>query len=129
MTGELRRGAPIRGVTEGTITTGGFTYDEATLEGLIKEWIALADDYADSLRESERLTLVKGPGLDFASAGVAEAANMYGRAYLTYLAQNHDYCVEQAQLCQNALDDYLGIERRNVVELYGSSQPSGDSAI
>jgi hypothetical protein len=133
MTGELRRGAPIRGViggaTEGTITTGGFTYDEATLTGLVKEWIGLADDYANSLRESERLTLVKGPGLDFASTGVANAANLYGRAYLKYLQENHDYCIGQAQLCQNALDDYLGIERRNVTELYGSSQSSGDSVI
>ena len=130
MTGELHRGTTIRAVTtEGMITTGGFTYDEATLEGLVREWMSLADDYANSLRESERLTLVKGPGLDFASTGVANAANLYGRAYLAYLQQNHDYCVEQAQLCQNSLDDYLGIERRNVTELYGASQSSGDSAI
>lgn len=122
MTGELRRGTTIRGITggttEATITTGGFTYDEDTLTDLIKEWLALADDYDHSFQNSQRLTLVDGPGLDYASAAVATAANSYGTAYLAYLKQNAKYCINQAQLCQNALDDYLGIERRNVEELY-----------
>ena len=129
MTGELRRGAPIRGVTEGTITTGGFTYDEATLEGLVREWASLADDYDRSFRDSQRLVAVKGPGLDFASAAVAAAANSYGESYLNYLEQNRDYCADQAQLCQNALDDYLGIERRNVKDMYSSGQPEDDNPI
>jgi hypothetical protein len=122
MTGELRRGTTIRGITggtaEGTITTGGFAYDEDTLTGLVKEWLALADDYDNSVHNSQRLILVEGPGRDFASGAVAKAANSYGAAYLAYLKQNRRYCLDQAQLSQNALDDYLGIEHRNVEELY-----------
>jgi hypothetical protein len=129
MNGELRRGATVRGVvsgsTEGAITTGGFSYDEATLMDLIREWLALGYDYDKSLRDSRDLTRVVGPGLDFASESVASAANSYGKNYLTYLQHNRDYCFEQAQLCQNALDDYLGVERRNVTEL-GRAGQSGD---
>lgn len=136
MTGQLHRGTTVRGIvggnTEGTITTGGFAYDEVTLGELIKEWLALSDDYDRSYQDSQRLTLVKGPGLDFASAAVANAANSYGAAYLAYLKQNQKYCLDQAQLCQNALDDYLGIERRNVEELYkttGSASVSSGQEI
>lgn len=130
MTGELHRGTTIRAVTtEATITTGGFTYDEATLAGLVREWLDLADDYDRSFRDSQRLVAVKGPGLDFASAAVAHAANSYGRAYLNYLEQNRGYCADQAQLCQDALDDYLGIERRNVKDVYNSGQPEEDNPI
>ena len=130
MTGELRRGTAIRAVTtEGVITTGGFTYDEATLEGLVREWMSLAEDYNRSFRDSQRLVGVKGPGLDFASAAVAGAANSYGQSYLTYLRQNRAYCADQAQLCQNALDDYRGVERQNVKHVYDSEQPEEDNPI
>ncbi|WP_459716819.1 hypothetical protein [Actinophytocola sp. KF-1] len=122
----------VSGNTEGTITTGGFSYDEVTLGELIKEWLALADDYDRSFQNSQRLTIVEGPGLDFASAGVANAANSYGTAYLAYLKQNEKYCIDQAQLYQNALDDYLGVEHRNVEELYkttGSTSVSSGQEI
>lgn len=117
-----------RGTTTGTITTGGFSYDQATLEGLITEWLSLADDYDRSLRDSRRLTLVEGPGLDYASEGVASAANFYGRAYLAYLVHNRDFCLAQAQSCQNSMDDYLGVERRNVTEIYNSGRSEDDSS-
>ena len=133
MTGELRRGTTIRGVVsgnaEGTITTDGFAYDEATLTSLIREWLDLADDYNRSFRDSQRLAAVKGPGLDFASQAVAGAANSYGQAYLDYLRQNSRYCADQAQLCQNALDDYLGIERRSVKKMYDSGQSEEENPI
>jgi hypothetical protein len=132
MTGDLHhptmRGI-VTGTTEATITTGGFSYDEATLTDLIREWLDLADDYNRSFRDSQRLVAVKGPGLDFASEAVAAAANSYGQAYLTYLRQNVKYCVDQAQLCQNALDDYLGVERRNVKDLYSSGQTEEENPI
>jgi hypothetical protein len=128
MPGQLHRGAPIRatGTTEATITTGGFTYDEATLEGLVKEWLDLAYDYDKSFRASQDLARVVGPGLDFASESVAVAANSYGKNYLTYLKSNRDYCFGQAQSCQNALADYLGVERRNVTEMDRAGQPDND---
>jgi hypothetical protein len=128
MPGQLHRGAPVRatGTTEATITTGSFTYDEATLEGLVREWLDLAHDYAKSLRDSRDLVKVVGPGLDFASESVAVAANAYGKNYLAYLQSNRDYCFDQAQSCQNALDDYLGVERRNVTEIGQAGQPEDD---
>jgi hypothetical protein len=116
------------GYTEGTIVTGGFSYDQATLEDLIKEWLSLYDDYDRSYRDTRRLVLVEGPGLDFASDGLAGAANSYGEAYRRYLRQNREYCLTQAQLCQNALDDYLGVERRNVVKIENSDQPVDDGS-
>lgn len=133
MTGELHRGTTVRGIvggsTEGTITTGGFSYDEVTLGELIKEWLALADDYDQSLRDSEPIVKVVGPGRDFASESLAKAAVSYGHAYFTYLEQNRNYCFEQAQLCQNALDDYLGVERRNVTDIQQSGSGDSEKAI
>ena len=130
MTGQLHRGTRVRGIvggsTEGTITTGGFAYDEVTLGELIKEWLALADDYDRSFRDSQDLVRVVGPGRDFASEALAKAATSYGRNYLSYLLQNRDYCIDQAQLCQNALDDYMGVERRNVTEIHQAGQPDDD---
>lgn len=132
MTGELRRGTTVRGVVsgnaEGTITTGGFAYDEDTLTSLVKEWLDLADDYDRSFRNSQRLIAVKGPGRDFASAAVAAAANSYGTRYLAYLKENEKYCLDQAQAYQNALDDYLGAERRNVEELYKATDPEATAS-
>lgn len=68
--------------------------------------------------------MVEGPGLDFASESVAGAAVSYGRAYLAYLEHNRDYCFNEAQRCQDALSDYLGVERRNVtgIEQVGQSE-------
>ncbi|MGB3437577.1 MAG: hypothetical protein WBA97_02395 [Actinophytocola sp.] len=116
----------ISGSTTGSITTGGFSYDQPTLEGLVKDWVALADDYDRSLRDSEPVVKVVGPGRDFASESLASAATAYGRAYLTYLRDNREYCYNQAQSCQNALDDYLGVEHRNVTEIQQSGQQSVD---
>lgn len=65
--------------TQGAITTGTFEFDEATMRGLVTEWLALADDYGRSWTESESISQVQGPGLDFASKSHAEAANASGR--------------------------------------------------
>ncbi|MFC4858165.1 hypothetical protein [Actinophytocola glycyrrhizae] len=119
----------IGGNTEGMVTAGGFAYDEATLTDLIKEWLDLADDYNRSFRDSQRLVGVRGPGLDFASEAVAVAAKSFGHAYLNYLRQNSKYCVDQAQSCQNALDDYLEVERRNVATLHSSGRSEEDNPI
>jgi hypothetical protein len=63
------------------------------------------------------MTVDSGPGNDFASAAQANAASDHCRVYLDYLEKNAKYCTDQAQLFQNALDDYLGIEHRNVAEI------------
>ena len=109
--------------TQGTITTGTFEFDEATMRSLVEEWLALAEDYDTSFRDSEMLTSVQGPGLDFASNSHAKAANASGRAYREYLQRNREYCREQAQLFQNALHDYLGIEHTNVTQIGDAGRP------
>jgi hypothetical protein len=100
--------------TQGSITSGTFEFDEATMRSLITEWLELAQSYDESFYASEPIALIDGPGLDFASQSHAEAANASGKAYLEYLQNNRDYCYAQAQLFQNALHDYLGIEHTNV---------------
>lgn len=132
MTGELNRdvGAALHTIAgnsmQATITNGGFTFDEPTLRHLIREWLELADDYDRSVQESEDLVRVVGPGLDYASAAQAGAANRSGQAYLNYLQHNRDYCRREAQLCQNALDDYLGLEHHVVTEIGRTGQPLDD---
>ena len=108
--------------TEGTITNGRFEYDEGTLQGLVNDWMDLAYHYDESLQNARGMAAVEGPGRDIASKAQAEAANVSGRSYLAYLENNHSYCTNQAQLFQNALDDYLGIEHRNVTEINKSDK-------
>jgi hypothetical protein len=109
--------------TQGAITTGTFEFDEDTMRQLVSEWLSLADDYDLSWSASESIAQVKGPGLDFASTSHAGAANASGRAYLDYLQHNRAYCIQQAQLFQNALHDYLGIEHTNVTQIGDAGQP------
>lgn len=104
---------------------GSFAFDEDSLRDLIKDWLDLADNYSESLMRSQRMALVDGPGLEFASEAQAEAANQHGRAYLAYLEHNRDYCLRQAQLLQNALDDYLGVEHRNVTDIENAGPQAG----
>jgi hypothetical protein len=106
-----------QGHAEGSFTTGTFAYDEDTLRSLVKDWLDLARSYSASKRDSRVMATVTGPGKDFASDAQAGAASAHGGAYTSYLDSNFTYCNDQAQLFQNALDDYLGIEHRNVTEI------------
>jgi hypothetical protein len=113
---------------DGTITTNGFSFDQPTMEGLIKNWMELVDSYNQSLNANvSRMTVVEGPGLDYASRSHAEVANRSGEAYSTYLTECRDYCLTQAQQFQNALDDYLGLEHRNVEELHRANSGATDA--
>jgi hypothetical protein len=112
--------------TQGAITTGTFEFDEDTMRQLVSEWLSLAEDYNASYVATERLTRVEGPGLDFASQSHAGAANASGRAYQEYLLRNREYCIEQAQLFQDALHDYLGVEHTNVTQIGTAGQPLDD---
>jgi hypothetical protein len=128
MTGQMDRGAGPRSLSEivnnGSSQGGSFTYDETTLRGLIKQWLDLAEHY-DGSRQRVNLGAVDGPGLDFASKDLATAANTSGTAYMTYLAQNYEYCVKQAQLLQNTLDDYLGVEHQQVRDFLKTAEETG----
>jgi hypothetical protein len=104
---------------------GSFSFDEDTMRGLVKEWYALADSYDASRTVAHDMLRVEGPGLDFASSSYADAASRSGAAYVDYLSYNRDYCVQQAELFQHALDDYLGVEHANVVDIdrSGADEP------
>ncbi len=114
--------------TQGAITSGSYEFDEDTMRTLITDWLELAESYDKSYLETDVLTYIKGPGLDFASSAHADAANASGEAYRAYLLNNRDYCYAQAQSFQDTLHDYLGIERVNVVEIGTAGQPGNDGS-
>lgn len=70
------------------------------------------------------MTRIQPPAEDFASKFHTAGANRSGESYLRYLEHNRDYCYDQAQLFQNALEDYLGIEHTNVTEM-NKTAPQG----
>jgi hypothetical protein len=116
MDGTLGRGAGLSEIANsGSGSGGSFAYDEATLRSLIGKWLELADHYLGSVNRIS-LGAVAGPGLDFASEALAASANSSGGAYRKYVVENHWYCVKQAQLLQDTLDDYLGVEHRSVID-------------
>lgn len=131
MDGELHRdhirselgGFFDQGHTHGSVTTGTFAYDEDTLRSLVHDWLALADSYDASLYDARGMAVMEGPGTDFASKAQAKAASDSALAYLDYLRNKVEYCTTQAQQFQNALDDYLGIEHRNVTEINKTNAP------
>lgn len=108
--------------TQGMLTNGSFAYTEPEMRTIIKNWLDLADDYDESIRGALWMTMVEGPGRDFASQLFAAAANRSGESCSAYLLHNRDYCLQQAQLFQDALDDYLGVEHTNVTEINKSDQ-------
>lgn len=119
--GELHQGSGPRSLSDivnaGPSEGGGtFVYDEATLRSLIGKWMELADHYNGSIHRSS-LGAVDPPGKDFASGAMAASANTSGKAYLRYLMRNWAFCVDQAQLLQDTLDDYLGTEHTSVISL------------
>lgn len=120
MGGELNHGAGPKSLSEiansGSGGGGSFVYDEATLRSLITKWVELADHYNGSIHRTS-LGAVKPPGKDFASAGVADSANTSGSSYMKYLVRNFYFCINQAQVLQDTLDDYLGTEHHSVVTL------------
>jgi hypothetical protein len=104
--------------------SGGFAYDEATLTSLVTKWTELADRYLASSRRvsTDQIT---PPGLDFASKGQAEASTNATKAYYEYVVRNYWYCIEQAQLMQDTLDDYRGREHHSVIEFTKAGPQAG----
>ena len=105
--------------------TGSFAFNEADMRTIIKNWLDLADSYRKSARNNVyHMETIDPPADDFASRLHADAANRSGESYLRYIEHNRDYCIQQAQLFQNALDDYLGVEHTNVTEM-NKTAPQG----
>lgn len=125
MSGELHRdaikaqlaGMFASGTAEGAFTNGNFAFNESEMKTIINNWLDLADSYDRSIDEVVAMKTVVGPGRDFASNMFAGAANQSGEAYFRYLTNNRDYCRQQAQLFQDTLDTYLGVEHTNVTEI------------
>lgn len=108
-----------------SLASGSFAFDEQTLRDLVKDWLALAESYRESARRARHMAMVQAPGLDFASEAQIQAVGRHGGAYLDYVTHNHDYCVRQAQIFQDALHDYLGVEHRNVLDLRDAAEAEG----
>jgi hypothetical protein len=125
--GELQQGSGPRSLSDivnsGAGEGGTFVYDEATLRSLITKWMELADHYNGSIHRAS-LGAVDPPGRDFASDAMATSANSSGQTYMKYLMQNFWFCVDQAQLLQDTLDDYLGTEHHNVIALAKMEAPA-----
>lgn len=110
------------GTTEGTVTGGSFTYSEEDMRTIKDNWLDLAHSYQKSFDNANRMARIRPPAEDMASRFHADAANRSGESYKNYLEHNRDYCVQQAQLFQNALDDYLGVEHTNVEDIGRTGQ-------
>jgi hypothetical protein len=125
VSGELHRDAikaQLGGIfttnaTEGAVTNGTFAFTEPEMRTIIKNWLDLAYSYDASIMGAHTMTTVVGPGRDFASHQFASVANQSGESYVRYLTSNRDYCLQQAQLFQDTLDTYLGVEHTNVTEM------------
>lgn len=124
MAGELHRGEGLREIASASQARGTFSFDPDELRSLIDKWKDLADSYDQSTTLAREMSVIAPPGLDYASEAHAEVANKSGTSYATYLAHNRDYCLEQAQLFEGALNDYLGVEDSNVTD-FDKSGPQG----
>ncbi|MBB4905411.1 hypothetical protein [Actinophytocola algeriensis] len=116
------------GTTEGTATGGSFAYTEADISKIRDNWLDLADSYQTSMYNADRMSKIKSPAEDMASTFHVTAANRSGQSYTNYLKHNRDYCLQQAQLFQNALDDYLGVEHINVAVINNAGGQPGPQA-
>jgi hypothetical protein len=105
--------------------SGSFSYAPEQLRDLVKEWMDLANDYSLSIMNARDLTTVKGPGKEYASESYANEANRSGVMYRDSLQQRSDYCVQEAQKLQDALDDYLGVEHHNLSVIKAAGPQEG----
>jgi hypothetical protein len=96
---------------------GKFNFAPNEVRAIVKDWLALADGYAASLRGSTRGGAVDGPAPDNASERHGETATRSFAAYFKSLQLKHAYCVEQAAKFQSSLDGYLGTDEASKIKL------------
>jgi len=113
--------------TQGAVTGGSFSYTESDMTKIRDNWLDLADSYDTSLRNSSFMVRIEPPAEDFASKFQTNAANRSGESYRSYVEHNRDYCIQQAQLFNDALADYLGVEHTNVTGI-NKTAPQGPQA-
>ncbi|SDC86391.1 hypothetical protein [Actinokineospora iranica] len=111
---------------------GKFSFSPDEIRSIVKDWLDLADDYTQSMVGARPLGQVDPPGNDPASHYHAQAVATSSQAYMDSLKEKAEYCYNQAQKFQDALSDYLGVERENVRGLDSTdgsaSGPSAPSA-
>ncbi|WP_020671227.1 PE domain-containing protein [Amycolatopsis nigrescens] len=103
-------GKPTGGVTEmfqRMDQSGSWSFDEPTLTAIATEWQALADDCQNATDGSLPMTQVVGPGLDPASAYMANKANASGADYQRMVGEMMIYAQAQADACTKALGTYV----------------------
>src|SRR6266498_851160 len=114
-------GSTLEGITTHTATasfiTGSFSYTPDQMRAIITDFLDLARSYEHSLNTARYMATVEAPGLDYASESHAVAARAMGEDYLRSIENSRQYCLAQAQKFQDTLDDYLGLEHRNVAQL------------
>jgi hypothetical protein len=113
------------GTTEGTVTGGQFAFAEADLVKIRDNWLDLARSYQKSVYNAKQMSRISPPAEDFASRFQVIAANRSGESYQRYIEHNREYCLRQAQLFQDALDDYRGVEHTNIIEINNSGGQDG----
>jgi hypothetical protein len=113
--GQLR--GAVTGTTEGAINGGGYTFDPDTIKQVIKNWVELANSYAQSAAEARPMARIGPPGDEFVSKSFADKANASGESYISYCIHNADICTHEAQRYQDALDAYLGAEERTIIKI------------
>lgn len=103
-------------------TAGTFTFVPDEVRAIVKDWIELALGYDESIRNTDTFVYVQPPGDEYASEHYVQRTSQSGRMYLESLIQKQEYCYDQAQKFQDALHDYLGVERESVRDIAESGE-------
>lgn len=104
--------------------SGQFTFVPDEVRAIVKDWIELAREYDHSIRNADQLVvIVEPPGKDQASEFYVQRTGTAVTMYAESLIQKQEYCYNQAQKFQDALNDYLGVERQSVRNITSSGEP------
>ncbi|MFE5565075.1 hypothetical protein ACFQ68_08790 [Amycolatopsis japonica] len=100
----------------------GFTYDEATLHELVKEWRALAVEYRNDLVNAEHIAKCQPPGAEYASGDNAQLIRSSGESLVTALKERATYCDNMADKYVAALGKYATAEERATEDINQQSK-------
>ncbi|GAA4422948.1 hypothetical protein GCM10023148_24590 [Actinokineospora soli] len=93
---------------------GRFVFRPDEIRALVKDWLALGDEYTPSIASAREMFVVAPPGKEPVSTAYAASAQISTMLYLKSLKEKRAYCYRQAQKLHDSLNDYLGIERVNL---------------
>lgn len=110
-------GSALGGLPPEPGSGGKFKFAPEEIRAIVKDWLELADGYADSMRQSSRSSAVAGPGQEYASERHAMTASASLSSYFDSVKLKRDYCVEQAVKFQQALDSYQRTDEAGKIKL------------